>query len=163
MRIKNHYLLTSVPTKRRPTVRICMRHVCSAMDFICDPWGIMDGKCIYCSDRSAGTPTLTVSWTPLPSFYWFFMCSFSLSCCQYLGSFYTREFRACNARVFITEIWQSTHRARPGRTQTCRKRFARVWRTLFVLSNKYSPICLLVSFWRSQHRGGREGTHGVRR
>jgi hypothetical protein len=58
--------------------------VCSAMDFICDPWGIMDGKCIYCSDRSAGTPTLTVSWTPIPSFYWFFMCRFSFSCCQYL-------------------------------------------------------------------------------
>jgi hypothetical protein len=46
--------------------------------------GIMDGKCIYCSDRSAGTPTLTVSWTPLPSFYWFFMCSISFSCCQYI-------------------------------------------------------------------------------
>jgi hypothetical protein len=42
----------------------------------------MDGKCIYCSDRSAGAPTLTVSWTLLPSFYWFFMCSFSG--CQYL-------------------------------------------------------------------------------
>jgi hypothetical protein len=46
--------------------------------------GIMDGKCIYCSDRSAGTTTMTVSWIPLPSFYWFFMCSFSFSCCQYL-------------------------------------------------------------------------------
>jgi hypothetical protein len=44
----------------------------------------MDGKCIYCSDRSAGTPTLTVSWTPIPSSYWFFMGSFSFSCCQYL-------------------------------------------------------------------------------
>jgi hypothetical protein len=54
------------------------------MDFICDPWGILDGKCIYRSDRSAGAPTLTVSWTLLPSFYWFFMCSFSFSCCQYL-------------------------------------------------------------------------------
>jgi Integrase zinc binding domain len=47
-------------------------------------WGNMDGKCIYCSDRSAGAPTLTVSWTLLPSFYWFFVCSFSFSCCQYL-------------------------------------------------------------------------------
>jgi hypothetical protein len=45
---------------------------------------IMDGKCIYCSDRSAGTPTLTVSWTPLPSSCWVFMRSFSFSCCQYL-------------------------------------------------------------------------------
>jgi hypothetical protein len=27
--------------------------------------GIIDGKCIYCSDRSAGAPTLTVYWTPL--------------------------------------------------------------------------------------------------
>jgi hypothetical protein len=46
--------------------------------------GITDGKCICCSDRSAGTPTLTVSWTPRPSFYWFFMCSISFSDCQYL-------------------------------------------------------------------------------
>jgi hypothetical protein len=46
--------------------------------------GIMDGKYNYCSDRSAGTPTLTVSWTPLPSFFWFLIGSFSYSCCQYL-------------------------------------------------------------------------------
>jgi hypothetical protein len=32
--------------------------------------GILDGKCIYCSDLSACNPTPTVSWTPLPSFYW---------------------------------------------------------------------------------------------
>jgi hypothetical protein len=45
----------------------------------------MDGTCIYCSsDRSTCTPTVTVSWTPLPSSYCFFMCSFSFSCCQYL-------------------------------------------------------------------------------
>jgi hypothetical protein len=44
----------------------------------------MDGKCIYCRDRSAGAPALTVSWTLLPSFYWFSMCCFSFSCCQYL-------------------------------------------------------------------------------
>jgi hypothetical protein len=25
-----------------------------------------------------------VSWTFIPSFHWFFMCSFSFSCCQYL-------------------------------------------------------------------------------
>jgi hypothetical protein len=28
--------------------------------------GIMDGKCIYCSDRSVGAPTLLVSWTLPP-------------------------------------------------------------------------------------------------
>jgi hypothetical protein len=46
--------------------------------------GIMDGKCIYCTDRSVGATTLLVSWTLLPFFHWFFMCSFSFSCCQYL-------------------------------------------------------------------------------
>jgi hypothetical protein len=46
--------------------------------------GIIDGKCIHCSDRSASAPTLTVYWTPLSSFYWVFMFSFSCSCCQYL-------------------------------------------------------------------------------
>jgi hypothetical protein len=44
----------------------------------------MDGNCIYCIDRSAGAPTLLVSWTLIPSFYRFFMCSFSFSCRQYL-------------------------------------------------------------------------------
>jgi hypothetical protein len=44
----------------------------------------MDGNCIYCNDRSAGAPTLLVSWTLIPSFSWFFMCSFSFSCCQCL-------------------------------------------------------------------------------
>jgi hypothetical protein len=44
----------------------------------------MDGNCIYCNDRSAGAPTLLVSGTLIPSFYWFFMCSFSFSCCQCL-------------------------------------------------------------------------------
>jgi hypothetical protein len=44
----------------------------------------MDGKSIYCSARSVGAPTLLVSWTLPPSFYGFFMCSFSFSCCQYL-------------------------------------------------------------------------------
>jgi hypothetical protein len=44
----------------------------------------MDGKCIYCSDRSVGDPTLLVFWTLLPSFYSFFMCSFSFSCCPCL-------------------------------------------------------------------------------
>jgi hypothetical protein len=44
----------------------------------------MDGKFIYCSDRSVGALTLLVSWTLLPSFYWFFMCIFGFSCCQYL-------------------------------------------------------------------------------
>jgi hypothetical protein len=29
------------------------------------------------------------------------------------GSVYTTEFRSCIARFFITEIWQSIHRARP--------------------------------------------------
>jgi hypothetical protein len=28
--------------------------------------GIMDGKCIYCSDRSVGATTLLVSWTLPP-------------------------------------------------------------------------------------------------
>jgi hypothetical protein len=45
---------------------------------------IMDGKCIYCTDRSVGAATLLVSWTLPPSFHWFFMCSFSFGCCQYL-------------------------------------------------------------------------------
>jgi hypothetical protein len=44
----------------------------------------MDGNCLYCNDRSAGAPTLLVSGTLIPSFSWFFMCSFSFSCCQYL-------------------------------------------------------------------------------
>jgi hypothetical protein len=45
----------------------------------------MDGTCIYCScDRSTCTPTVTVSWTPFPSSYFFAMCSSSFSCCQYL-------------------------------------------------------------------------------
>jgi hypothetical protein len=46
--------------------------------------GIMDGNCSYCNDRSAGAPTLLVSWTLIPSFSSFFMCSFSFSCCQCL-------------------------------------------------------------------------------
>jgi hypothetical protein len=65
--------------------------LCYSMVLHVAPWilfatlgGIMDGKCIYCSDRSAGAPTITVSWTLLPSFYLFFMRSFSSSCCQYL-------------------------------------------------------------------------------
>jgi hypothetical protein len=46
--------------------------------------GILDGNCLYCNDRSAGAPTLLVSWTQIPSVSWFFLCSFSFSCCQYL-------------------------------------------------------------------------------
>jgi hypothetical protein len=33
--------------------------------------GTLDGKCIYCSERSTCTPTVTVSCTPLPSSYSF--------------------------------------------------------------------------------------------
>jgi hypothetical protein len=47
--------------------------VCSAMDFICDPWDTMDCSCIYC---------MAVSCTL--SLRLFFMCSFSFSCFQYL-------------------------------------------------------------------------------
>jgi hypothetical protein len=80
--IPRYAQLADCLTKRNPT---------GWRSIIVAPWilfatlgGITDGKCICCSDRSAGTPTLTVSWTPRPSFYWFFMCSISFSDCQYL-------------------------------------------------------------------------------
>jgi hypothetical protein len=47
----------------------------------------MEGTCIYCScDRSTCTPTVTVSWNPLPSSYFSFMCRFSFSCCQSIST-----------------------------------------------------------------------------
>jgi hypothetical protein len=51
-----------------------------AAGVIVAPWilfatlgGIMDGKCIYCTDRSVGATTLLVSWT-LPPFFSGFSC-----------------------------------------------------------------------------------------
>jgi hypothetical protein len=63
----------------------------------------MDGNCIYCNDSSAGAPTLLVSWTLSPSFSWFFLCSFSFCCCQYL------------VLDFIPLFTVDCHRLRSGR------------------------------------------------
>jgi hypothetical protein len=59
---------------------------CSNPRKIVAPWNLfatlsstMDGSCIYCHcDRSNCTPTMTISWTPVPSSYCFFMFRFSL-------------------------------------------------------------------------------------
>jgi hypothetical protein len=69
--------------------------------------GIKDGKCIHCSDRSASAPTLTVSWTPLPSFYGFFMSSFSFSCCRCCWQYLVLD--------VIPLIIVDCHRLRSGR------------------------------------------------